>query len=92
MAGGTYDLGGVKYRTDHELSQDELQSLYTSYEEAGLLNTQVQEQQQMNYEAVTKNKGLLNAYKTYWEIDNEAKWEGTNEELTDEYYEQSGGS
>ena len=88
MAGGTYDLGGVKYRTDHELSQDELQSLYTSYEEAGLLNTQVQEQQQMNYEAVTKNKGLLNAYKTYWEIDNEAKWEGTNEELTDEYYEQ----
>jgi len=88
MAGGTYEFGGVKYRTDHELSKDELKRVITSYEESGLLNPQVQEQQQMNYAGVTKNKGLLDAYKTYWEIDNEAKWEGTNEELTDEYYEQ----
>lgn len=41
----------------------------------------------MNYEVVIKNKGFLNVYKIYWEIDNEVKWEGINEEFIDEYYE-----
>jgi hypothetical protein len=88
MAGFDYDLGGVKYRSERELSDQEVQKLYQDYEQAGLLNPEVQQQQQMMWKDVSQNKAILNAAKTYFEETSGEPWEGTPEELTDAYYEQ----
>ena len=88
MAGFDYDLGGVKYRSERELSEQEVQKLYQDYEQAGLLNPEVQQQQQMMWKDVSQNKAILDAAKTYFEESSGKPWEGTPEELTDEYYEQ----
>ena len=88
MAGFDYDLGGVKYRSERELSSQEIQDLYQDYEKAGLLNPEVQKQQQMMWKDVSQNTAILDSMKTYLEETEGKPWEGTPEELTDKYYEQ----
>ena len=88
MAGFDYDLGGVKYRSERQLSEQEVQDLYKDYEQAGLLNPEVQQQQQMMWKDVSQNKAILDSAKTYFEETSGKPWEGTPEELTDAYYEQ----
>jgi len=88
MADFNYDIGGYKYGSNRELSNIELQKVYDSAQQSGLTNPEVIGQQEMRYEDVVRNQGLLNAYKTYHEADSGEAWSGTNEELADEYYEQ----
>ena len=88
MAKYTYDFEGVSYSTDRKLSAMEQKELIQSYKDAGLLNPEVQMQQEMKWKDVSQNQSILNAYKTYYEEHNNEQWEGTNEELTDSYFEQ----
>jgi len=88
MADYVYNFGGVSYSTDRELSPQEIDRMVQMYSDSGLLNPEVQMQQEMQWKDVSQNKHIKNAFRTYYEEHNGEQFEGDDEELTDAYFEQ----
>jgi len=83
----TYEFGGNTYRTDRELSGQEMADMVESYKSAGLLDPETQERQKMSFQDVVANQGLLDSYRTFRKKWTGEEFEGNNEELAKDYYE-----
>ena len=82
-----YDLNGVKHVTNKQLNEQEIQGVITQYEGAGLLDPEARKQEEASYSTNLNNKGLLGAFRSIHDRENEKAFDGTDEELTDAYYQ-----
>jgi hypothetical protein len=85
--GYTYDFGGVKHSTSKLLTEVEIESTALQYENLGLLDPEAQRQEEQSYRMNLENKDLLAAYRMVHDRENDKAFDGTDEELTDAYYE-----
>lgn len=77
-----------QYKADHRLSEIEVNNVHDSYAEAGFLNPENTQKEEYSTKDLLQNTGLHNAFKTYWKRHEGKDFEGTTEELIDEYKEQ----
>lgn len=82
-----YDLNGVKHKSQKQLSEQELSDVVTQYQQTGVLDPEAQKQEQASYAMNLGNKGLLDSFRMVHNRENGEEFTGTDEELTDEYYE-----
>ena len=83
----TYDFGGVKHPSNKLLTVDEIENTRSQYVNSGVLHPEAQRQEQQSYVMNLNNKGLLDSYRMIHNRENGKAFEGTDEELTDAYYE-----
>ena len=77
-----------QYKADHKLSEVEVNNVHNSFAEAGYLNPENAEKEQYSTQDLIQNTGLHNAFRTYYKRHEGKDFEGTTEELVDEYKEQ----
>ena len=82
-----YDLGGIRHTTSKTLNESELEIVVQQYKDAGLYDPQARQQEEQSYSMNVANQGLLAATRSIYNRENETAFEGTDEELADEYYE-----
>lgn len=88
MATYTYKFDGVEYDTPNRLSTAQLENLTTSYREAGITHPTAVEQQRLAREDLINNVAIKDSFNKFYLRRNGKMFEGTDEELVDEYMEQ----
>lgn len=83
----TYNIDGVNHTTSKELNKSELETVVGKYRNAGVLDPKAREQEEQSYAMNVANQGLLAATRNIYNRENEIAFEGSNEELADQYYE-----
>lgn len=85
-----YEINGVRHRSQRQLSEKEIDDIASRYRDSGMDNPKAMEQEKMGREELMLNKGLKDAYKTYYKKRNGKAWDEKlgDEALVDEYLEQ----
>lgn len=83
-----YSFDGVDYKTPNKLSDLEVKNLVQSYREAGLTHPTAVEQQRLAREDLINNAAIKDAFNKFYTRRNGQAFDGTDDELIDEYMEQ----
>jgi hypothetical protein len=78
----------ASYRSEHQLSRNEINDIAESYKNAGFLNSENKQNELMSRQDLESNSGLIDAYKNYYKRRNSKDFQGDNKELVADYMEQ----